>query len=116
MERIGSSDCICGHLLTDPWDHVLAMGFGIMLANGVVHWEHELKQDMDKLIKKIQKANKKQFLGANPFYLYLSPFLPSLEFLHFPLNAFSFLMARHNHTINPIKKHTSDCILHEHNA
>jgi hypothetical protein len=25
-------------------------------------------------------------------------------------------MARHNHTINPIKKHTSDCILHEHNA
>ncbi len=70
MERIGSSDCMCGHLLTDPWEHVLAMGSGIVLANGVVHWEHKLKKDLDKLIKKTQKANKKRFLGANPFYLY----------------------------------------------
>ncbi|CAM6026904.1 unnamed protein product [Sphagnum balticum] len=47
-----------------PWEHVLAMGSGIVLANGVVHWEHKLKKDLDKLIKKIQKANKKRFLGT----------------------------------------------------
>ncbi len=85
MERIGSSDCMCGHLLTDPWEHVLAMGFGIVLANGVVHWEHKLEKDLDKLIKKTQKANKKRFLGANQPFLLISPlFFLLLNFFTFP--------------------------------
>ncbi len=66
----------CGFL--DPWEHVLAVGLGAAFGNAMAKWEVHLQEELDKRLQEVQSANKKRFIGAVFFslfmFLFASPF------------------------------------------
>lgn len=60
--------------VTDPWEHLLAMGLGAGFGNAVAKWEVRLQEDLDKKLSEVQSANKKRFIGKNASRLRYSVF------------------------------------------
>ena len=66
-------------LISDPWEHVLAIGIGAVFGNQLVKWEAKVEEDLDKLLEKAKAANERRYIGTlSIFYaanLYSSYFL-----------------------------------------
>ncbi|KZV24314.1 hypothetical protein F511_01796 [Dorcoceras hygrometricum] len=56
-----------------PWEHVLGMGIGAVLANQMVKWEAKAQEDLDKLLVKAQEANQRRYFGISVFSLSFWP-------------------------------------------
>lgn len=52
---------------SDPWEHVLGMGLGVVAINQLVKWEVKLDQDLDKLLEKSKAANERRYFGISFF-------------------------------------------------
>ncbi|XP_073037940.1 uncharacterized protein [Primulina huaijiensis] len=44
-----------------PWEHVLGMGIGVVLANQMVKWDAKSQEDLDKLLLKAKEANQRRY-------------------------------------------------------
>ncbi|XP_073017292.1 uncharacterized protein [Primulina eburnea] len=44
-----------------PWEHVLGMGIGAVLANQMVKWDAKSQEDLDKLLLKAKEANQRRY-------------------------------------------------------
>ena len=57
----------------DPWEHLLGMGLGVVLANQMVKWDAKAQEDLDKLLAKAKEANERRYFGTSFIFL-LFPF------------------------------------------
>lgn len=60
--------------MTDPWEHLLAMGLGAGFGNAVANWEVRLQEDLDKKLLEVQSANSKRYIGKNASHFVCSTF------------------------------------------
>ncbi|XP_071922259.1 uncharacterized protein [Coffea arabica] len=44
-----------------PWEHLLGMGLGVVLANQMVKWDAKAQEDLDKLLAKAKEANERRY-------------------------------------------------------
>ncbi|CDP04100.1 unnamed protein product [Coffea canephora] len=44
-----------------PWEHLLGMGLGAVLANQMVKWDAKAQEDLDKLLAKAKEANERRY-------------------------------------------------------
>ncbi|XP_073272170.1 uncharacterized protein [Primulina huaijiensis] len=47
--------------MRQPWEHVLGMGIGAVLANQMVKWDAKSQEDLDKLLLKAKEANQRRY-------------------------------------------------------
>ncbi|KAJ7524269.1 hypothetical protein O6H91_18G084300 [Diphasiastrum complanatum] len=52
-------------LMRHPWEHLLAMGLGSLVANATVKWEDHLREDLYKILKDAENANKRRYIGCS---------------------------------------------------
>lgn len=58
--------------VTDPWEHLLAIGLGAGFGNAVANWEVRLQEDLDKKLSEVQSANNKRYIGKNASHCVIS--------------------------------------------
>lgn len=59
--------------VSDPWEHLLGMGLGVVFVNQLVKWDAKLQVDLDKMLEKAKAANERRYFG--PFSLNFNFFL-----------------------------------------
>ncbi|MCO5569931.1 hypothetical protein L7F22_023645 [Adiantum nelumboides] len=50
-------------LMRHPWEHVLLMSIGIVVANGLANWEKKLEADVERHMKEDAELNRSRFKG-----------------------------------------------------
>lgn len=53
---------------SDPWEHVLGMGLGVVFVNQLVKWDAKLQEDLDKMLEKAKAANERRYFGQLIFF------------------------------------------------
>ncbi|EPS69739.1 hypothetical protein M569_05028 [Genlisea aurea] len=46
-----------------PWEHVVGMGLGAVLANQMVKWDAQAAENLDKMLLKAKQANERRYFG-----------------------------------------------------
>ena len=59
-----STTLLFSWLISDPWEHVLALGLGAVFGNQLVKWEAKVEEDLDKLLHKAKEANERRYIGT----------------------------------------------------
>lgn len=63
--ELRNSGCYC----SDPWEHLLGMGLGVIFVNQLIKFDAKSQEDLDKLLVKAKQANERRYFGNIPFLL-----------------------------------------------
>uniref|UniRef100_A0A6N2JWZ0 Uncharacterized protein n=1 Tax=Salix viminalis TaxID=40686 RepID=A0A6N2JWZ0_SALVM len=53
------------HAISDPWEHVVGMGLGVVFVNQLVKWDAQLEKDLDKMLQKAKEANERRYFDQD---------------------------------------------------